>query len=215
MKQLIPMDMLGVFCDVEDTVRVDSRFVAAMFGKRHDNVLADIKNLDCSKEFNLLNFQETNYKDDMNRKQPCVAMTRDGFAFLVMGYRGKKAAHFKESYIRRFNEMESTIKALVAARMEFPLLTANIAMIHDEPRPYHFTNECDMLNRLAIGMTAKQFREAHGLTKGESIRPFLTREQIELIDLLQTLDVGLLISTPDFQQRKRYLEWFLTKRAAA
>jgi Rha family phage regulatory protein len=39
-------------------------------------------------------------------------MTRDGFAFLVMGYRGKKTARFKEDYIRRFNQMESFIKPL-------------------------------------------------------------------------------------------------------
>ena len=225
MKELVPMNDYGIFCDTQDTARVDSRYVAEAFGKRHDHVLRDIENLlekDIPKsggisadEFGERNFASSSYKDDMNRKQRCYVMTRDGFTLLAMGFTGKKATAFKIAYIKRFNEMERTIKALVAARMEFPLLTANITMIHDEPKPYHYSNECDMLNRLAIGMTARQFREAHGLSKGESIRPHLTAEQIELVDMLQMIDAGLLISTPDFQQRKRHLEWFIAKRAAA
>ncbi|MBE5833988.1 MAG: hypothetical protein E7309_05070 [Butyrivibrio sp.] len=57
-----------------------------------------------------------------------------------------------------------------------------------------------------------QVREEHGLKAGTSIRPYLTKEQIEAIDLLQRVDIGLLISTPDFQQCKQYLEWFYLKK---
>ena len=42
MNLLIPMDDYGVFVDKKDTVRVDSRFVAQFFEKRHDHVLRDI-----------------------------------------------------------------------------------------------------------------------------------------------------------------------------
>lgn len=132
-----------------------------------------------------------------------------------MGYRGKKAAAIKEAYIKRFNEMERFIKTIVECRHEFPLLTENIKLVHDNPRQYHFSNECDMLNRIVIGMTAKKFREIQGLNKGTSIRPYLTPEQVDLLDTLQKVDAGLLISTPDFEQRKRYLEWYVHKRFAA
>jgi Rha family phage regulatory protein len=71
--------------------------VAETFKKRHDNVLQDIRKLDCSEGFNLLNFQEIKYKDERGRLQPQIAMTKDGFTFLVMGYTGKKAATFKEA----------------------------------------------------------------------------------------------------------------------
>lgn len=138
-------------------------------------------------------------------------MTRDGFVFLAMGYRGKKAAEFKELYIRRFNEMESFIRTLVSARQEFPLLTANIKLLHDHPRPYHFSNECDMLNRIVLGLTAKQFRLANGIEKGKSIRPYLSDSQIMMLDTLQKVDIGLLVSVPDYEQRKRYLEWYKLK----
>jgi len=208
MKQLVPMDEYGVFADRNDTVRANSLIVARMFGKRHDLVLRDIRNLDCSEKFNLRNFEEIAYKDDRGRKQPAVAMTRDGFTFLVMGYRGKKAATYKEAYIERFNQMEHFIRMLSSARQDFPLLTDNIKLLHDNPKPYHFSNECDMLNELVTGMRAKPFRQEHGIQKGQSIRPYLTSTQVELLDALQKADIGLLIAIPDFHQRKRYLEWY-------
>ena len=208
MKELVPMDDYGVFVDVKDIARASSLIVAQMFGKRHDSVLRDIRNLDCSEKFNLHNFEEITYKDDRGRKQPAIAMTRDGFTFLVMGYRGKKAATFKEAYIERFNQMEKFIKTLVSARQDFPLLTEHIRLLHDEPKPYHFSNECDLINILVTGMKAKQFRKVHNIPKGQSIRPYLTEKQAFLLDALQKVDIGLLVAVPDYQQRKRHLEWY-------
>ena len=211
MKEIIPKDDYGVFVDNHDVALVDSRYVAQYFEKEHKNVLADIRNLDCSEEFRRLNFQPSSYKNEQGKKQPCYYMTRDGFVFLAMGYRGKKAAKFKELYIRRFNEMERFIRTLVLTRKEFPLLTENIKLLHDNPKPYHFSNECDMITRIVTGMSAKQFRQANGIEKGKSIRPYLNDAQIQMMETLQKVDVGLLVSVPDFEQRKRYLEWYKMK----
>lgn len=130
---------------------------------------------------------------------------------LVMGYTCAKAMKFKEMYIKRFNEMEQFIKSLVSARQEFPLLTENIKLLHDHPKPYHFSNECDMLNRIVVGMSAKQFRLANDIEKGKSIRPYLSDSQIQMLEILQKVDVGLLVAVPDYEQRKRYLEWYKQK----
>lgn len=213
MKELIPMDTYGVFADNHDTARANSLMVAEYFGKDHRKVTRDIEALDCSAEFNTANFGRISYIDSRGRKQKAYAMTRDGFMFLVMGYRGRKAAAIKEAYIHRFNQMESTIRSLVETRQEFPLLTANIKLVHERPMPYHFSNEADMLNRLVIGQTAKQFREAHGLGKHESIRPYLTGTQIKLLDTLQKVDIGLLLAMPDFKQRERQLQWYISQTA--
>ena len=216
MRELIPKDQYGVFADTNDTARVDSLFVAEFFDKQHKHVLRDIARITepksgLSENFINTNFKSDSYKDSTGRKLPCYFMTRDGFTMLVMGYSGQKAMKFKELYIRRFNEMESFIKTLVSARQEFPLLTANIKLLHENPKPYHFSNECDMLNRIVVGMTAKQFRLANGIEKGKSIRPYLSEEQITMLDTLQKVDVGLLVAVPDYQQRKRHLEWYKTK----
>ncbi|MCM1497169.1 MAG: Rha family transcriptional regulator [Clostridium sp.] len=212
MKELIPKDEYGVFADAHDVARVDSLFVAQAFDKRHDAVLRDIRELDCSEDFRLHNFVESSYRNTQGKRQPSYCMTRDGFVYLAMGYRGKKAAQFKELYIRRFNEMEDFIKTLVSARQEFPLLTENIKLLHENPKPYHFSNECDMLNRIVLGMSAKQFKAANNLPKEtKSIRPYLTEEQIKMLDILQKVDVGLLVAVPEYEQRKRYLEWYKSK----
>jgi len=216
MQTLIPMDDFGVFVDKQDTVRVDSRFVAQFFDKRHDHVLRDIAKITpptsgLSEEFRNANFQPASYVDSTGRKLRCFLLTRDGFTLLAMGYTGPKAMQFKELYIRRFNEMEAFIRTLVSARQEFPLLTENIRLLKDDPKPYHFSNECDMLNRIVLGMTAKQFRIQHGIEKKTSIRPYLTQEQIDLLETLQKVDIGLLVSVPDYHERKRYLEWYATK----
>ncbi|CAG0896120.1 unnamed protein product [Darwinula stevensoni] len=83
-----------------------SRLVAEKFGKEHKNVLQAISKLDCSAKFNGLNFN----LDAKGEKRPEVEMTRDGFTFLVMGFTGKEAAHFKEQYIEAFNQMEKQLK---------------------------------------------------------------------------------------------------------
>ncbi|EIK8018341.1 Rha family transcriptional regulator [Salmonella enterica] len=80
--------------------------VADYFTKRHDDVLKKIRALDCSPEFTARNFAVSDYTDASGRKLPCYNITRDGFAFLAMGFTGKRAAQFKEAYINAFNQME-------------------------------------------------------------------------------------------------------------
>lgn len=142
-------------------------------------------------------------------------MTKDGFTFLVMGYRGKKAAAFKESYIQRFNDMERFIKNMLTARAEFPAFTDAVLNAHEEPKFYHFSSEIDMINRIILGMSAKKFRELHGLEKGVSIRPYLSDAEAEAVLALQRADIGLLEVIPEFERRREVLAGMYTRRALA
>lgn len=72
--------------------------VAKYFGKEHDKVIDEIKELECTDKFKEDNFMHT---------RGYYVMTKDGFTFLVMGYKGKKASRFKEDYIKAFNLMEA------------------------------------------------------------------------------------------------------------
>ena len=94
---------------VEGKVFCDSLDVADRFNKRPDNVVQAIRNLECSEDFILLNFKEITYSDGRNRSQPKYNMTRDGFTMLVMGFKGKEAAYWKEQYIAAFNLMEKKL----------------------------------------------------------------------------------------------------------
>ncbi|EOJ1768151.1 Rha family transcriptional regulator, partial [Campylobacter coli] len=113
-----------IFENKDEQVFCTSLDVAKVFGKRHDNVLADIKLIlndlrEIGTSNDLLNFQEvvrisktTNPKNGklVSRKMPIYNLTRDGFSLLAMGFTGKKALRFKIAFINAFNEMERIIK---------------------------------------------------------------------------------------------------------
>jgi Rha family phage regulatory protein len=110
--------------------------VAEKFGKRHKNVLNAVRQIisvnvgskverkiapykrvglnfkpyegDCS-EFGLLNFKESSYLGENNRRQPMYKMTRSGFAILAMGFTGKKALDWKIKYEQAFSAMETAL----------------------------------------------------------------------------------------------------------
>ncbi len=61
--------------------------------------------------------------------------------------------------------MEQFIKTQFTARLDFSLLTENIKLLHDNPKPYHFSNECDSINPIVPGVSAKQFRQVPTLKR--------------------------------------------------
>ena len=89
---------------------VSSKDIADKFGKTHRKVMRDIKEMSCSNEFRAANFGPSSYTSPQNKVFPCMTMTKNGFAFLCMGFTGKKAANWKEQYIDAFDKMESYIK---------------------------------------------------------------------------------------------------------
>jgi Rha family phage regulatory protein len=192
--------------------------VSETFEKEHAHVLRDIESLDCSENFRHANFGDSFYIDEQRKRRIEKIMTKDGFTFLAMGYRGKKAAAFKEAYIERFNQMEAFIKSLIAAKLEHPAFTEAVMLAHPEPKHYHFSNESDMINRIVLGVSAKQFKEARGLQEISSIRPYLGTGEIQAIETLQRADIGMLAILPEFDKRKVALnalyEKIKTKRLA-
>lgn len=59
--------------------------VAEKFGKQHNNVLRDIRDLLKNEEINLPVFREITYTDASGRKYPMFEMDRDGFSLLAKG----------------------------------------------------------------------------------------------------------------------------------
>lgn len=98
-------------------VRTTSKIVADVFGKVHRDVVRAITNLDCSEEFKVANFAQSEYTTERGKTYKCYTMTRDGFSFLCMGFTGSKAAKWKESYIKAFNSMENGLLN-IDARMQ-------------------------------------------------------------------------------------------------
>lgn len=208
--KLIKNPEYGLY-EKDNKIFCDSLQIAETFNKRHDNVLRDIYKITeptsgLSEEFRQLNFEESSYKNNQNKKQPMFLLTKNGFAIVTMGFTGKNAMKFKEAYIRKFEEMEQFIQSLQTAKLEFPEFTNAIMNAHEEPKHYHFSNEINMINKIVLGLTAKEFKEQNEIDKSvNSIRPYLNEEQIRNIEALQRFDIGLITMIADYQERKTML----------
>lgn len=85
--------------------------VAQYFGKNHQHVTRDIRNLiDKCPDLGVSNFGQTTYKDSQGKSQPCYRMDRKGFVLLAMGFTGEPALKFKIAYIDAFDEMEAKLR---------------------------------------------------------------------------------------------------------
>ena len=118
---------------VDGQAVTSSLAVANFFSKRHDDVLKKIRTLECSASFTSRNFSVSDYTDCTGRKLPCYQITRDGFAFLAMGFTGKRAAQFKEAYINAFNQMEKLLSkpsTLSDAADNASVLYSHLSVIH-------------------------------------------------------------------------------------
>jgi len=112
MQDLIKLDFKNmVILNGSDAVTTSFK-VAEFFNKQHKDVLKAIRNLECSQDFTKLNFALCFKNNDLQngKPQPYYLITKDGFMFLAMGFRGKKAAQIKEAYINAFNWLANELQ---------------------------------------------------------------------------------------------------------
>lgn len=94
--------------------KLDSREVAEMVGKKHKNLLADIRVY--VSELGELKiqptdfFSESTYTTAQNKVLPCYLITKEGCEFIAHKLTGVKGTEFTAKYIKRFHQMENVIK---------------------------------------------------------------------------------------------------------
>lgn len=72
---------------ISKEVKMTSIELADITGKRHDNVLADVrKEIDSLGDEGLLIFKESSYRNSQNKEQPCYEFGRDGAMQLALKY---------------------------------------------------------------------------------------------------------------------------------
>ncbi len=91
---------------------VDSREVAEMVGKRHSDLLRDIRGyaeiIENSAERNFALsefFLESSYKDSTGRELPCYLLTKKGYDMVANKLTGEKGVLFTAAYVNAFEEM--------------------------------------------------------------------------------------------------------------
>lgn len=167
-----------------ETIIVTSLDVAKTFGKEHNKVLRDVRELECSEGFRLSNFGQSSYVNSQNKKMPMYYMTKDGFTLLVMGYNGEKAMEFKEGYIRQFNEMEKLLTGKIRERDKGIVVrqafTKAIQQSSENERMHGhaYSTYTDVIYKSIFGKNAKQLREEFGISKKENMRDYFSEEEL-------------------------------------
>ena len=121
---------------------------------------------------------------------------------------------FKKKLVAEFFRMRGALASKKmdrnTARLEYRPMSDAIKhereTLGKEIKPYHFSNEADLINRIALGMTAAKFRVYHDIDKKENIRDYLTPEQIHCVTELQRANTVFIGMGWDFEQRKDALK---------
>jgi hypothetical protein len=88
------------------------------------------------------------------------------------------------------------------AKTGFLPMTDAILRQHDLVKHYHFSNEVNLINRIVLGMPAKQFKEEYQI---DIVRDACTAAQLKEIDQLQLINTGLIEIGMEYQERKERL----------
>lgn len=80
---------------------------------------------------------------------------------------------------------------------------------------YHFSNEFDLVNRVALGKSAKEFRVAHGIAKDDPIRDHLTNMEVRCVQALQRANTTMIDMGLDYEKRKTELHKIYVTRYSA
>ena len=92
------------------------------------------------------------------------------------------------------------------SKLEYRPMTDAIALAHEEIKPYHFSNEADLINRIVLGCTASKFRKENDILIGDGIRDYLTTLQLKCIVDLQRANTVYIEDGLEFQERKAKLQ---------
>lgn len=196
----------------EERVGCTSLDVAETFGKEHKHVLRDIRELGCSDEFNQSNFGPIFYIDKMNRRQEAIAMTRDGFTLLVMGYTGDLAMKFKEAYIKQFNAMESALQGKLIERQKGiavrQALTKSLQQSFENERMHGhaYSTYTNCIYKVLFDMNANQLRDKYGISKKENLRDCFSAEELRAIQSMECLVSGLVDCGLGYDEIKAFIQ---------
>lgn len=204
----------------QEVTVVSSLDVAETFGKEHRNVLKDIRELQCSDEFRLLNFEQSNYINEQNHKQPMYYVTRDGFTLLAMGYTGEKAMKFKESYIKQFNVMERMLQGKLIEREKGiavrQSLTKALQLSAENERMHGhaYSTYTNCIYKVLFGMNANKLREYYGISKNDNLRDCFSAEELRAVQSMECMVSGLIDCGWGYDKIKSFIAETNTKRIA-
>ena len=201
----------------EEKLITTSLKVAEVFEKEHKDVLESIRNLVAENSAAKF-FNETTYKN-RGREYPMYEMDRDGFSLLVMGFTGDKALQWKIKYIESFNAMEQELRRIYTERQQWQIerdkgviirhiLTDTIKMkIADSPhKRFAYPNYTKLIYKTLFNKTMKELQEEYGVKPKESLRDYLTADQLKDVENMEMLVSSLINCGWGYDEIKAFIQ---------
>ena len=202
----------------EEILTDNSRNVPEHFEKQHKDVLESIRNLTAENSATKSMFIETSF-ESRGKFYPQYELTRDGFSLLVMGFTGSKALEWKLKYIEAFNEMERELKRLFEERKRTEIerakgiiirhvLTDTIKMkIADSPnKKFAYPNYTKLIYRTIFGKSLKELQADFGVKPKETIRDYMTAEQLKEVESMEMLVSSLINLGMSYDEIKSFIQ---------
>lgn len=199
--------------------------MAEHFEKEHRHVLDAIRNLTAENSAASF-FTLTTYKN-RGKEYPMYEMDRDGFSLLAMGFTGEKALRWKLDYIKAFNAMEKELKRIYTERQQWQIerdkgiivrhiLTDTIKMkVTDSPhKKFMYPNYTKLIYKTIFGKTMKELQEQYGVKRKESIREYVTADELKQIESMEMLVSSLISCGWGYDQIKGFIQENSTKMLA-
>ncbi|ALB54886.1 MULTISPECIES: Rha family transcriptional regulator [Cronobacter] len=190
--------------------------IAKGVGRDHDTIIKLVdRNKSDIEEFGRVGFEIRTLETNGGKQKQRVALLNEQQTTLLITYmrNNEVVRAFKKRLVSEFFAMRGELAKKKmdrnAARLEYKPMTDAIKHERESQgkqiAPHHFSNEADLINRIALGMTSAKFRVHHEIGKKEPIRDYLTPEQIHCITELQRANTVFITMGWDFEQRKASL----------
>ena len=187
--------------------------IAKLTGKRHTHVIRDIREMcESIKDDPDLVHDLNNGVIEIQDKRGYTAeflLNRFFAELLATGYDALRRA----KVIKRLIELEQKEFSNAVfkvtrqeSKTEYKAMGFAIAEAHEEIKPYHFSNEADLINRIVLGCTSSKFRKENDILDGDAIRDYLTKTQLDCIISLQRANTVYIEDGINFQDRKVKLQ---------
>lgn len=115
-----------------------SLIVAEVFGKRHDNVMRDIRALAAEAATGgcPLSFEGASRRvpgpNGGEREEPFIIMNEEAFSLLVMGFTGREALEWKRKFIRAFQMMRDKLSASISTMTPIQFAEHTLKLLKEE-----------------------------------------------------------------------------------
>jgi len=188
---------------------IDSRVVASELGVEHESLLRLFK------ERSEIGVEYSDLKSEKSGKrgQPTkyALLTEQQFVLLVtMVKNTDEAVTAKQKLVRLFFAMREALQDKRLSKIMRRELTDVIqeakALGRIDMHGHEYGNFTDLIYRNSVGMSAKQYRESHGLDKDANAKERMTTEEVAKVTKMDELVKSLLANGFDYQQIKEILE---------